>query len=72
MKLVEIESLQYKGTVEINAEDRRYPVDIFFDPETRAVIQVIRELGKWRRLEPGTVASQTYSADDWSDLETSD
>ena len=68
MTLVEIESLQYKGSVELSDKERRHTVDIFFDPESRAVIQVIRELEKWRRLEQGGVASQTFSAAEWHDF----
>ncbi|NRA67297.1 MAG: hypothetical protein HRU19_22630 [Pseudobacteriovorax sp.] len=68
MKLAEIESLQYKGSVELSGEDRRYTVDIFYDPGSKAVYQIIRELSKWRMIAQGAEVSKAFVPDEWTDL----
>ena len=69
MKLSEIERLHYKGSVELGRETHRYTVDIFYDPESKLVYQVIRELNKWRMVAQGSPASKDYLEKDWSDLD---
>ena len=69
MKLVDIEALHYKGSVELEDGEISHTVDVFYDPSSKAVYQVIRDLHKWRPVIQNQKVSQTFNAEDWNDLE---
>ncbi|SMF12679.1 hypothetical protein [Pseudobacteriovorax antillogorgiicola] len=69
MKLSDIERLQYKGSVELQDNEISHTVDIFYDPSSKAVYQVIRDLNKWRPVVQNEQAKKSYEAQDWSEFE---